>query len=124
MKIPYSGDYICKIVYNPSDERYTEPLVDLLLRQPFTICKIHTRTKNRIWFHDVKKCNDDILKKYKLNFQTNENEADEYYDPFCGFIYIYDSTHDLYICHNQILKNTGGMIWNLYIKIYEKIDKS
>lgn len=122
MKIPRSGDYICKIVYNPSDQRYAEPLDNLLHDQPFTICKIHTRTKSRIWFHEVKKCDSSILKKYDLVFQNEENEPDEYYDPFCGFIYLYDSTTDMYACQNQILKNTGGMVWNLYIKIYKKLE--
>lgn len=122
MKIPRSGDYICKIVYNPSDERYAEPLNDLLIRQPFSICKIHTRIKNRIWFHEVRKCDPSILKKYDLSYHTDENDPDEYYDPLCGFIYLYDNTSDMYICKRQILKNTGGMVWDLYIKIYRKIE--
>lgn len=122
MKIPKSGDYICKIVYNPSDNRYAEPIEDLLSRQPHVICKIHTRIKSRIWFHEVKKCTDYILKKHKLKFYPDkENEVDEYYDPFCGYIYIYNEEDDLYICENQTLKNTGGMKWNIYIKIYVEV---
>jgi hypothetical protein len=103
-----------------SSDKYSESVDYLLDIQPFTICKIHTRIKNRIWFHDVEKCDNSFLKKYKLQQPIVDDctDIDEYYDPFCGFIYVYDTEKDIYVCSNQLLKNTGGVVWNLYIKLY------
>lgn len=124
MQIKKSGNYICKIVYNPTDEKYNDSLDILISNQPFTKCKVHIRRKNRIWFHDVEECNNNFLEKYNL-FQPVYSEGDDvyddYYDPLAGFIYEYDETKDMYICKNQILKHTGGFKWNLYIKLYQKL---
>ena len=106
-----------------SCEEYAEPLNELLDRQPYSVCKIHTRNKNRIWFHDAEECSDIFLKKYEFVQPAGNDECtvDDYYEPLCGYIYIYNTSSDIYECNNQILTNTGGIVWNLYIKIYEKV---
>lgn len=123
MKVIRSGQYICKIVYNIANEKYAEPLDDLLSRQPYVKCKIHTRIRKRIWFHEVKDCEDNILEEHNLTQpSTDENDPpDDDYDHLCGFIYSYDEKKDLYICNKQVLKNTGGIVWDLYIKLYSMI---
>jgi hypothetical protein len=123
MKIIRSGRYICKIVYNMSSDKFCDSVEYLLKIQPFVVCKIHSRIRNRVWFHDVENCDNSFLKKYNLAQPINDENIiiDDYYDPFCGFIYVYDEEKDIYVCSNQILKNTGGVVWNLYIKLYTSV---
>lgn len=122
MKVLNSGRYICKIIYNICDDNFPEDVKMLFEKQPFSICHIHVR-KGNLWFHAVEKCGNQVLDFFKLTNPRYDNKdpPDEYYDPFCGFIFSYNESSELYECKNQFLKNRGGNKWNLYLEIYKRI---
>lgn len=120
MKIPNSGKYICKIAYRITTDTEEEEVSSLLEEEWYVVCTIHTR-RGKIWFHDVEKCANHLLEYFKLYqpFFDKKNPAEEEYDCFSGFLYSYDDSKDVYECKNQILKNTGGNKWDIYLKAYK-----
>lgn len=122
MKISHSGKYICKIAYRISGEEEESPEA-LMQEEYYLICTVHYR-KGKIWFHDVKKCSSHLLQYFKLfqPFFDKKHPPEESYDCFSGFLYSYQEDTDLYECKNQILKNTGGNKWDIYLKAYKPLD--
>jgi hypothetical protein len=129
MKIANSGKYICKIVYRFSEEekeeinsRNKELISSLFLEEYYVICTVHTY-KGKVWFHDVEKCANHLLEYFKLfqPFFDKKSPPEEMLDCFAGFLYSYNEDMDIYECKNQILKNTGGNKWDIYLKAYKPL---